>query len=173
MDYKPYFKCTPHRQPTADSEKAYGRLHLKWVTAVECFFALQRCLPPHFRKRSSPCLEQFQQENPLNACLCHFLLKINMCVCACVFVFSSPPAVRKQAVGVCSGSQGWRMSSRTVLPCASPPPVSAHSSSESSTGSPHKTPEYLAKASRDRETRCYFSLQFSHSTINKKYKYAQ
>lgn len=84
MDYKPYFKCTPHRQPTADSEKAYGRLHLKWVTAVECFFALQRCLPPHFRKRSSPCLEQFQQENPLNACLCHFLLKINMCVCVCL-----------------------------------------------------------------------------------------
>lgn len=60
-------------------------------------------------------------------------------------MFSSPLAVHKQAVGVHTGSRGWWMSFHTALPCASPPPVSAHGSSESSKGSPHKTPEYLAK----------------------------
>lgn len=70
---------------------------------------------------------------------------LRVCICVCVRVFSSPPAVHKQAVGVCTRSPGWWTSFRTALPCASPPPVSAHSSSESSTGSPHKIPEYLAK----------------------------
>lgn len=81
-------------------------------------------------------------------------------------VVVSPLEVWKLAADPLWVMLNWLQCVPTAQPCDLPPPVSAHSSSESSAGSLHKTPEYLhrEREKKKKHYKCLFNT-YSNSVV--------